>query len=135
MQVGLDIVTSAICKSQLQFQQTNNYQLLYLTSSTYFQSAAARADGILIPNLHKALSVEPTSGFVQLGLDVETIIGSAYPRFGFGGRNSAGFLLVNFGFSYKFSFSSGVTVGQFNCTNPRPLVATVTQPLSMQMIL
>jgi len=40
MQVGLDIVTSAICKSQLQFQQTNIYQLLYLTSSTYFQSAA-----------------------------------------------------------------------------------------------
>ena len=40
MQVGLDIVTSANCKSQLQFQQTNNYQLLYLTSSTYFQSAA-----------------------------------------------------------------------------------------------
>jgi hypothetical protein len=31
-----------------------------------------------------------TKGFVQLGLDVETIIGSAYPGFGFGGRNSAG---------------------------------------------
>jgi peroxiredoxin len=41
MQVGLDNVTSAICKSQLQFRQTNIYQLLYLTSSTYFQSAAA----------------------------------------------------------------------------------------------
>jgi len=27
---------------------------------------------------------------VQLGHDVETIIGSAYPGFGFGGRNSAG---------------------------------------------
>jgi hypothetical protein len=40
MQVGHDVVTSAICKSQLQFQRTNNYQLLYLTSSTYFQSAA-----------------------------------------------------------------------------------------------
>ncbi len=40
MQVGQDIVTSANCKSQLQFQQTNIYQLLYLTSSTYFQSAA-----------------------------------------------------------------------------------------------
>jgi hypothetical protein len=35
---------------------------------------------------------------VQLGHDVETIIGSAYPSFGFGGRNSAGLLLVNFGF-------------------------------------
>jgi hypothetical protein len=40
MQVGLDVETSAICKSQLQFQPTNIYQLLYLTSSTYFQSAA-----------------------------------------------------------------------------------------------
>jgi hypothetical protein len=35
---------------------------------------------------------------VKLGLDVEEIIGSAYPCFGFGGRNSAGLLLVNFGF-------------------------------------
>jgi hypothetical protein len=35
---------------------------------------------------------------VQLGQDVETIIGCAYPSFGFGGRNSAGLLLVNFGF-------------------------------------
>ena len=40
MQVGHDLVTSAICKCQLQLQQTNIYQLLYLTSSTYFQSAA-----------------------------------------------------------------------------------------------
>jgi len=40
MQVGLDIVTSANCKSQLQFRLTNNYQLLFLISSTYFQSAA-----------------------------------------------------------------------------------------------
>jgi len=39
-----------------------------------------------------------TSGFVQLGLDVETIIGSTYPSFIFGGRNSAGLLLGNFGF-------------------------------------
>ena len=36
-----------------------------------------------------------TSGFVQLGLDVETIISGAYPGFGFGGRNSAGLLFVN----------------------------------------
>jgi hypothetical protein len=35
---------------------------------------------------------------VQLGQDIETIIGSAYPSFGFGGRNSVGLLLVNFGF-------------------------------------
>jgi hypothetical protein len=31
-----------------------------------------------------------TKGFVQLGHDVETIIGSGYPGFIFGGRNSAG---------------------------------------------
>jgi hypothetical protein len=31
-----------------------------------------------------------TSGFVQLGHDVETIIGSKYPHFIFGGCNSAG---------------------------------------------
>jgi hypothetical protein len=30
----------------------------------------------------------PNIGFVQLGHDVEAIIGSAYPSFGFGGRNS-----------------------------------------------
>ncbi len=47
-----------------------------------------------------------TSGFVLMGRDIEAIIGSAYPSLGFGGRNSAGLLLVNFGFSYKFSFSS-----------------------------
>jgi hypothetical protein len=39
-------------------------------------------------------SIEPnetlTKGFVQLGRDIETIIGSAYPSFGFGGRNSVG---------------------------------------------
>ena len=31
----------------------------------------------------------PTKGFVQLGLDVEAIIGSAYPSFGFDGRNTS----------------------------------------------
>jgi hypothetical protein len=40
----------------------------------------------------------PTKGFVQLGHDIETIIGSTYPGFDFGGRNSAWLLLVNFGF-------------------------------------
>jgi hypothetical protein len=40
MQVGHDTVTSANCKSQFQFGQTNNYQLLYITSTIYFQSAA-----------------------------------------------------------------------------------------------
>jgi len=33
---------------------------------------------------------QATSGFVQLGLDIEAIIGSTYPGFGFGGRNSTG---------------------------------------------
>jgi hypothetical protein len=40
MQVGLDVVKSAICKSHLQFQQTNIYRLLYISSTKYFQSAA-----------------------------------------------------------------------------------------------
>jgi hypothetical protein len=42
--------------------------------------------------------VGSTWGLLQLGLDVEAIIGCAYPGIGFGGRNSAGLLLVNFGF-------------------------------------
>ncbi len=59
---------------------------------------------------------------MQLRLDVETIIGSAYPSFIFGGRNSAGQQFLTSAFSYKFSFSSGQTVGQFpNCTKPRTL--------------
>ena len=43
-------------------------------------------------------SQRTTKGFVQLGHDVETIICSAYPSIGFGGRNSAELLFVNFGF-------------------------------------
>jgi len=39
-------------------------------------------------NIRKALHT--TKGFVQLGLDVEAIISSAYPSFSFGGRNSVG---------------------------------------------
>jgi hypothetical protein len=34
--------------------------------------------------------LQQKSGFVQLGLDVEAIIGSAYPGFCFGGPNFAG---------------------------------------------
>ena len=50
-------------------------------------------------NKYGPIEAQPiTKGFVQLGLDVVAIIGSAYPGFGFGGRNSAGLLLVNFGF-------------------------------------
>jgi hypothetical protein len=59
MQVGLDIVTPANCKSQLQFQQANNYQLLYITSATYFQSVAVMGRRYTNSNLHKAL---PFSG-------------------------------------------------------------------------
>ena len=33
---------------------------------------------------------QATKGFVQLGHDLEAIIGCAYPSFSFGGRNSAG---------------------------------------------
>jgi hypothetical protein len=46
----------------------------------------------------KQITLPPTWGLLQLGLDVEAIIGCTYPGFGFGGRNSAGLLLVNFGF-------------------------------------
>ena len=48
--------------------------------------------------MHSDKGVQPTKGFVQLGLDIEAIIGIAYPGFGFGGRNYAGLLLVDFGF-------------------------------------
>ncbi len=57
MQVGLDLVTSTIYKVQLRFQQTNYYQLLYLTSTIYFNQQWLSADRILIPNLQKALLV------------------------------------------------------------------------------
>jgi len=65
---------------------------------------------------------------VQLGHDVETIIESAYPGFGFGGRNSVGQWFLTSAFSYKFSFGSGRTVGQFpNCTKPQTLAVIVTE--------
>jgi len=57
MQVGLDKLTSANCKTGPQFGLDKQYWALVLTSSKYFQSAAARADGMLIPNLHKALTL------------------------------------------------------------------------------
>ena len=38
MQIGPDLVTSANCESELQFQHTNYYQLLYFASSKYFYS-------------------------------------------------------------------------------------------------
>jgi hypothetical protein len=58
MQVGLDKLSFSKLQSQALVQGlTNIAELLFLTSSSYFQSAAARADGMLIPNLHKALFV------------------------------------------------------------------------------
>jgi len=55
--------------------------------------------------LHNEERQQATSGLVQLGHDVETIICSAYSSFSFGGQpapihrgNSATLLLVNFGF-------------------------------------
>jgi hypothetical protein len=63
---------------------------LYLTKS---ESTATQQTSLAFRE-----ALLPTKGFVQLGQDVAAIIGSAYPGFGFGGRNSAGHLLVNFGF-------------------------------------
>jgi hypothetical protein len=57
LQVGLDIQTSANCKAKHWFGLDKHCSTLVLTSSKYFQSTAARADGMLIPNLHKALFV------------------------------------------------------------------------------
>ncbi len=37
MQDGFEIITSTNCKSKLQFRQTNNYQLLFITSTMNFQ--------------------------------------------------------------------------------------------------
>ena len=53
-----DGITMSICNSiWLQFRLTNIYRLLYLTSSSIFNQQRFRADGILFPNLHKALFV------------------------------------------------------------------------------
>jgi hypothetical protein len=72
--------------------------------------------------MNRLLKLLPTKCFVQLGYEVEAIINSAYPSFGFGGRNSVEQSFKPSAFSYKFSFSSGRTVGQFpNCAMPRTL--------------
>eukprot|EP01041_Mallomonas_annulata_P026420 gene26420-47734_t len=47
----------ANCKARQWFGLDKHCSTLVLTSSKYFQSAAVRADGILFPNLHKALFV------------------------------------------------------------------------------
>ncbi len=51
-------MTMSICNSvQLLFGLDNIAELLYLASSKYFNQQRFRADGILVPNLHKALFV------------------------------------------------------------------------------
>jgi len=45
---------------------TSNAELYFLTSTKYFQSAATQADGMLIPNLHKALFVVQKARFARL---------------------------------------------------------------------
>ena len=58
MQVGLDIVTSANCKSQLQFQLDEYlFNICFNFNQNIFNQQRLWADGILIPNLHKALLV------------------------------------------------------------------------------
>jgi hypothetical protein len=57
MQVGQDYLTSAFCKSYLQFQLTTNYQLLYIISAKYFQSEAVSSRRIVMHNLRTALLV------------------------------------------------------------------------------
>ncbi|WP_414617634.1 hypothetical protein [Dyadobacter sp. 32] len=47
----------ANCKASHWFGLDKHFSALVLASSKYFQSAAARADGTLIPNLYKALLV------------------------------------------------------------------------------
>jgi len=52
MQVELNKQTSANCNARLWFGQDKQCSTLDLISSKHFQSAVARAEGILIPNLH-----------------------------------------------------------------------------------
>ncbi|OYZ54478.1 MAG: hypothetical protein B7Y11_04965 [Sphingobacteriia bacterium 24-36-13] len=53
MQVGHALVISANRKTQIQFQQTNIYQVLYLTSKTYFIQQQLKVYEIPLPNQHK----------------------------------------------------------------------------------
>jgi len=53
MQVWLDIVTSANCKSQLQFLHTNNYQL-FLGRDIYSTSIGYEQMQYLVPTCIKA---------------------------------------------------------------------------------
>ena len=58
MQVGLDVVTSANCKSKLWFGLDKQLSTLVLKFNfIFFNRQRLWADGILIPNLYKALAV------------------------------------------------------------------------------
>ena len=65
-----------------------------------------------------------TLGLALFWLDVVTSAVVRYWASVPAGRFSIWLLFIFSTFSYKFSFSSGQTVGQFpNCTKPRPLCA------------
>jgi hypothetical protein len=64
--LGLTNKHQPIAKPGIGSGWTNIAELLFLTSSKYFQSAVARADGILIPNLHKALFVVQKARYASL---------------------------------------------------------------------
>ena len=79
MQVGLDLLTSAICKSPLQFQPTNIYQLLYLTSSTFHAGVGVLANTFLLLIILYLLVIESyhtefLTGTIQLdaSINIET---------------------------------------------------------------
>jgi hypothetical protein len=55
--LGLTNKHQPIAKPGIGSGLDKQYSALVLTSTKYFQSVAVRADGILIPNLHKALFV------------------------------------------------------------------------------
>jgi hypothetical protein len=55
--LGLTNKFQQIAKPVISSGWTNIAEHYFLTSSKYFQSASARADGILTPNLQKALFV------------------------------------------------------------------------------
>ncbi len=62
--------------------------ICFLTHTSWF--CLKRTISFVLNYLRVCLGFHTTKGFVQLGLNVAAIIGSAYPGFSFGGRNSAG---------------------------------------------
>ena len=67
VQVGQDVVTSAKCKHQLQFQRDEQHSATEQTMNIYPEiELRLRADGILIPHLHKALFVSGNNFNLQM---------------------------------------------------------------------